>query len=319
MNKLEQLKEYSVVVGDTGNIDEIKKHRPQDATTNPSLLLQAISLPQYDYIFQEVVADVKNCNLSSEKKAKLAVTKLIVLLGKQILAIIPGYLSTEVDARLSFDTKKTIAEAKLIIEEYEKNSISRDRILIKIAGTWEGIRAAEILKKDGIKTNITLLFHIAQAVAAAQAGIFLISPFVGRILDWYKKNQAKEYTSQNDPGVISVKNIYKYYKYHQHKTIIMAASFRSQEQIEALAGCDRLTISPFFLSSLKQDEAKLVRGLNSDNIKNPQIYENTISESNFRLAMNDSPMATEKLAEGIRIFTKDQASIEQLFLNSFAN
>ena len=311
MNKLEQLKSMTTVVADTGDIEAIKQWQPQDATTNPSLLLKAASLDQYKNL---VSASIEFGQSQSKIKAEAvayACDHLAVSIGTEILKYIPGRVSTEVDARLSFDTQATIAKAKNIISLYEKNGINKDRVLIKIASTWEGIQAAKELEKQDIQCNLTLLFSFAQAAAAAEAGAFLISPFVGRILDWYKKSTGKDsYLATEDPGVLSVTQIYNYYKACGYKTIVMGASFRNLEEIEELAGCDRLTISPDLLEKLSKDDAKLERKLS------PEITgkhdKHLFSETDFRWEFNQDAMATEKLAEGIRKFAEDQVALEKL-------
>ncbi len=310
-SKLDQLKTMTDVVADTGDIEAIKKYAPLDATTNPSLLLKAAALPHYQSLLNDAVAWAANQGGDSAQQLANAGDKFAVAIGQEILSIIPGRVSTEVDARLSFDTAATTEKAKRLIDLYEQSGISRERILIKIASTWEGIKAAEQLEKDGINCNLTLLFGFSQAAACADAGVFLISPFVGRILDWYKANtDKKDYTPAEDPGVISVTNIYNYYKANGYNTVVMGASFRNTGEIESLAGCDRLTISPALLEELANDNAELPQMLNADtgsDIEKPQNIENA-----FRWAMNEDAMATEKLAEGIRNFAADQVKLEQL-------
>ncbi|GEA12223.1 transaldolase [Alteromonas sp. KUL49] len=311
MNQLEALKKMTTVVADTGDIDAIKKYSPVDATTNPSLVLKAATLPQYSELLQESVSWA--CEQTSVREARLSLAsdKLAVSIGKEISKLVPGKISTEVDARLSFDTQETISRAYQLLELYDDMGVSRDKVLIKIASTWEGIKAAEILEKEGIKCNLTLLFSFAQARACAEAGVFLISPFVGRILDWYKaKTGTQYYAPHDDPGVKSVANIYNYYKSHGYSTIVMGASFRNIEQIQALAGCDRLTISPSLLETLANTDTPLERALqdNGKTIEAPLPIEQT----QFRWAMNDDAMATEKLSEGIRNFAVDQAQLEAL-------
>lgn len=303
-NKLEQLKTFTDVVADTGDIEAIKRYKPLDATTNPSLLFKAAQLEQY----QPLVMNALASGGSIEEASDL----LAVAIGKEILGVVPGRVSTEVDARLSFDTKASVEKAKKLIGLYEKSGVSKDRVLIKLASTWEGIRAAEILQKDGIDCNLTLLFSFSQAAACADAGAFLISPFVGRIFDWYVKNtDKKEYTPMEDPGVVSVTKIYDYYKQHNYDTVVMGASFRNTGQIEALTGCDRLTISPDLLQKLADDNGKLERVLSPDN-KSETRAKCIETEPQFRSSNNEDPMATEKLAEGIRNFVKDQVNLENL-------
>ncbi len=311
-DKLSQLKKMTVVVADTGEINAMEQYSPQDATTNPSLLNKAARMEQYQDLVKEAVQWGKKQNGDSGKQLEDTLDKLAVNFGKEILKIVPGRISTEVDARLSFDTEQTIERTRQLIKLYENEGIPKNRILIKIAATWEGIRAAEILEKEGINCNLTLLFGFGQAVACAEAGVFLISPFVGRILDWYKKNEAKEYTAENDPGVLSVKKIYQYYKKYGYSTIIMGASFRSVGEIQQLAGCDRLTIGPNYLEDLRQDENQLVRQL-SPNMPFPDhLKKITLDEKRFRWMLNEDAMATEKLAEGIRSFSKDLRLLEDL-------
>ena len=309
-SKLDQLKQYTDVVADTGDFEAIKKYQPLDATTNPSLIYKAAQLPQYASIVDGAIAYGKQQGGSDAEQMSAVLDKLAVGFGEEILKVVPGRCSTEVDARLSFDKNASIEKAKRIIGLYEEAGISKDRILIKLASTWEGIRAAEELEKDGINCNLTLLFSFAQAAACADAGVFLISPFVGRILDWYKKATGKEsYAPLEDPGVVSVTNIYNYYKKNDYKTVVMGASFRNIGEIEALAGCDRLTISPALLEELANDTSELVREL--DPSKSSGAPEKiAFDESSFRFANNEDAMATEKLAEGIRGFTKDTLSLE---------
>lgn len=303
-SKLEQLKKFTDVVADTGDIEAIAKYKPLDATTNPSLLYKAAQMEQYQGLVQTAVKNSDSVELASDH--------LAVAIGLEILKIVPGRISTEVDARLSFDTNGSINKARQLIERYNKAGISNDRVLIKLASTWEGIRAAEVLEKEGINCNLTLLFGFNQAVACADAGVTLISPFVGRILDWYKaKNSGTTYTAETDPGVLSVQHIYNYYKQHNYNTIVMGASFRNTGEIEQLAGCDRLTISPQLLQELSDDQGELKRVL-SPNSGAEQIAKIQESEAQFRLGINSDAMATEKLAEGIRGFVADQINLENL-------
>jgi len=306
-NKLVQLKQFSDVVADTGDIEAIARYQPLDATTNPSLLFKAAQMPQYQ--------DLVKQTLASSASIGDAADKIGVAIGCEILKIVPGRVSTEVDARLSFDTEASIAKAHKLIDLYAAQGINKERVLIKLASTWEGIRAARSLEKDGINCNLTLLFSFAQAAACADAGAFLISPFVGRILDWYKANTAKkDYTPAEDPGVISVTSIYNYYKEHGYKTVVMGASFRNIGEIEALAGCDRLTISPELLAALEADTGTLNRALEPGKVKTggAKVVE---SEAQFRFNMNEDQMATEKLSDGIRKFVADQINLEN-FLKS---
>jgi transaldolase len=301
-SKLEHLKQFTTVVADTGDFEAIARVKPQDATTNPSLLLKAASIPAYAKLLDACVQD---CN----GDVGLASDRFAVAVGQEILKVVPGRISTEVDARLSFDTDAVLKRAHRLIDLYEKAGIGRDRVLIKIASTWEGIRAAEQLEKEGIQTNLTLLFSFAQAVACAEAGVFLISPFVGRIYDWYKKANGNDYTGADDPGVQSVTRIYNYYKANDYKTVVMGASFRNLSQIEELAGCDRLTISPDLLEKLAADNGKLERKLAPGHAGEPRVH---MTEAQFRWESNEDAMATEKLAEGIRQFARDQEKLEAL-------
>lgn len=317
-SKLAQLKTMTDVVADTGDIEAIRQYQPLDATTNPSLLFKAAQMPQYDALLQDALAWGKEQSQDETTSIAYAADKLAVLIGCEILSIIPGRISTEVDARLSFNTEATIKKARLLIDMYKDEGISKDRILIKIASTWEGIKAAETLEKEGINCNLTLLFSFAQAAACGDANVFLISPFVGRILDWYKANtDKKEYTAAEDPGVVSVSSIYDYYKQHNIKTVVMGASFRNTGEIEALAGCDRLTISPQLLEELSNSSGTLVRQLEADVVKQP-MDKVVLDEPSFRFEMNQNAMATEKLAEGIRQFVKDQVNLENLLRDRLA-
>ena len=301
-SKLEQLKQYTTVVADTGDLEAIARLKPQDATTNPSLLLKASALPRYNDLLKRAITN-------SAGDAGLACDHFAVSVGQEILNVIPGRISTEVDARLSFDTQATIHRAERLMGLYDQAGIGRDRVLIKIAATWEGIKAAEQLEKAGIQTNLTLLFSFAQAQACADAGVFLISPFVGRIYDWYKKAGGPDFTGAEDPGVRSVRQIYEHYKNCGYSTVVMGASFRNIGQIEALAGCDRLTISPELLQALNEDQGPLTRQLNPSIASQPQ---QSLNQSQYRWGMNEDSMATEKLAEGIRLFAKDQEKLEAL-------
>lgn len=310
-NKLDQLKQMTDVVADTGDIEAIKRFRPLDATTNPSLLLKAAALPAYQPLVQDAKKWAAQQPGTREQQLSACVDKIAVAIGAEIIQIIPGRISTEVDARLSFDTRAMIEKARRLIDLYEQKNIDRSRVLIKIASTWEGIRAAEILEKESINCNLTLLFGFSQAAACADAGVTLISPFVGRILDWYLKSTGKTaYAPAEDPGVVSVTRIFNYYKQHGYKTIVMGASFRNLGEIEQLAGCDRLTISPQLLQELESDSGALVRKLDAKNTGSA-ISAQHDSEASFRLAMNEDAMATEKLAEGIRKFAEDQVTLEK--------
>jgi len=311
ITQLDSLRSMTVVVADTGDIDAIKKYQPQDATTNPSLILSASALPQYAPLIDEAVAYAKAQSADKAQQLIDAEDKLAVNIGLEILKIVPGRISTEVDARLSYDTQATVEKARKLIALYNAAGISNDRILIKIASTWQGIRAAEILEKEGINCNLTLLFSEAQARACAEAGVYLISPFVGRILDWYKANtDKKEYAPAEDPGVISVTKIYNYYKEYGYKTVVMGASFRNVGEITELAGCDRLTIAPALLKELQENTAPLVRKLEyKGEVKaKPQ----PLTEAEFYWQHNGDAMAVEKLADGIRKFAVDQEKLEAM-------
>ncbi len=309
MNQLESLKQHTTVVADTGDIASIEAYKPQDATTNPSLILQAARMPEYASVVQEALDQARNTGKSGDALVEEAMDRLGVAFGLQILKIVPGRVSTEVDARLSFDTEATIAKAHRLIELYSEAGISKDRILIKIATTWEGIRAAEVLEKEGIRCNLTLLFSKTQAAACAEAGVFLISPFVGRILDWYKAKNNCDYSGAEDPGVLSVTQIYNYYKQHGYKTIVMGASFRNADELRGLCGCDYLTIAPKFLQELKDTPGELEVKL-QDSITGEAQPKIDTSEKNFRWMLNEDAMATEKLAEGIRKFAQDLIALE---------
>ncbi|ARB75416.1 TPA: transaldolase [Pasteurella multocida] len=314
--QLDSLRNMTVVVADTGDIEAIKKYQPEDATTNPSLILSASALPQYASLIDEAIAYAKSKSNCSKQQLIDAEDKLAVNIGLEILKIVPGRISTEVDARLSYDTQATIEKAKKLIALYNEAGISNDRILIKIASTWQGIRAAEELEKQGINCNLTLLFSEAQARACAEAGVYLISPFVGRILDWYKANSdKKDYAPAEDPGVISVTKIYNYYKQHGYNTIVMGASFRNVGEITELAGCDRLTIAPALLKELQENNAPLERKLSyTGEVKaKPQ----PLTEAEFYWQHNSDAMAVEKLADGIRKFAADQEKLEAMLLAKF--
>lgn len=307
---LEQLKAMTTIVADTGDVEAIKSVKPVDATTNPSLLLKASTLPQYAPLIDESIAYAKAQGGSKEAQIENAADKLAVLIGIEISKVVPGRISTEVDARLSFNIDKMVAKGRKLIKLYQDAGVGKDRVLIKLASTWEGIKAGEILEKEGINCNLTLLFGFGQARACAEAGVFLISPFVGRILDWYKaKNPGTEYTQETDPGVVSVRNIYAYYKEHNYKTVVMGASFRNTGELIALAGCDRLTVSPNLLQDLAATEGTLTQVLkDSGATKTPPAK---MTEDEFRFALNEDAMATEKLAEGIRGFVVDQIKLEK--------
>ena len=302
-NLLESLKLYSSVVADTGDIDSIAKFKPEDSTTNPSLILNAAKMPQYSSLVKEAIFTAKQSKEGDWIDD--AIDHLSVKFGLELLKHVPGRVSTEVDAAFSFDTSATIQKARKLIALYEKEGVPKERVLIKIAATWEGIKAAEQLEKEGIQCNLTLIFSLAQAIACANAGVYLISPFVGRILDWYVTNTGKSYSALEDPGVKSVKEIYNYFKKHGHETIVMAASFRNKEEIVELAGCDRLTISPNLLNQLSVSEGDLSPRLSPQSSIKTDIPYQEINESRFRWLMNEDAMATEKLAEGIRKFNAD--------------
>ena len=314
ISQLSQLKTMTTVVADTGDIEAIAKFQPQDATTNPSLLLKAASLANYQVLLTQAVSWAKEQSSNSEQQVIDAADKLSVLIGLEILKTVPGRISTEVDARLSFDTSASIAKAHKLIAMYNEAGVSNERILIKLASTWEGIKAAEALEKEGINCNLTLLFSFAQARACAESGVYLISPFVGRILDWFKKDTGRtEYASDEDPGVVSVTSIYNYYKKQGYKTVVMGASFRNTGEVLALAGCDRLTISPDLMAELENSNEVVVQKLNAVPA-NPAI-ESPLTEAQYRWLMNEDAMATEKLAEGIRNFAIDQVKLEKQLAN----
>jgi transaldolase len=304
MNQLEQLKQYTTVVADTGDFQSIKAYAPQDATTNPSLILKAVQKPEYRPLLEKAVADANGASVED------IVDRLLIAFGVEILKFVPGRVSTEIDAALSFDTQATVAKGRELIALYEAAGIKRERVLIKIASTWEGIRAAEILEKDGIRCNLTLLFSLCQAIACAEAGVQLISPFVGRIYDWYKKSTGTDYQGADDPGVQSVKRIYQYYRKFGYKTEVMGASFRNTSQILELAGCDLLTISPDLLQKLADADGAVERKLVAD--AGADIEKIAIDEKTFRFMLNEDAMATEKLAEGIRAFCADSVKLKKM-------
>ena len=311
-DKLSQLKAMTDVVADTGDIEAIKRFAPRDATTNPSLLLKAAALPHYQQLLQAARAQAAREGGSSARQLAACCDHFAVAVGAEILSIVPGRVSTEVDARLSFDSSAMIEKARRLTALYEERNIRRSRILIKLASTWEGINAARQLEKEGIQCNLTLLFGFAQAQACADAGVFLISPFVGRIFDWYRSNSEIEINSpDDDPGVQSVRRIYRYYKQHGYATVVMGASFRNTGQIEALAGCDRLTISPELLETLASDTDALPRQLDPQSASSDDLRK-ALKEPDFRMAINQDAMSTEKLAEGIRNFITDQIKLEKL-------
>ena len=307
---LDQLKAMTAIVADTGDIEAIRRHRPEDATTNPSLLLKAATLPEYAPLIDDAVHWARSRGSDPAQRIQDAMDKLAVDVGVEVLKIVPGRISTEVDARLSFDTQATLAKARRLIALYNAAGVANERVLIKIASTWEGIRAGEILEHEGIRCNLTLMFGFAQARACAEAGVTLISPFVGRIFDWQKAREGRaEIPAEEDMGVLSVRRIYQYFKEHGYATTVMGASFRNSGEILALAGCDRLTISPALLEELQSRDGVLERRLVHDGPVQPRPA--SLTEAEFRWAMNQDAMATEKLAEGIRGFTADQIKLEQ--------
>jgi transaldolase len=317
MNKLEALRDITPVVADTGDIASIESYRPVDATTNPSLLLKAARLPQYQPLVDEAVDYGKRRSDNRAEQSRLMMDKLAVSVGVRILDLVPGRVSTEVDARLSFDTEATITRAMQIMGLYDAAGIDKDRILIKIAATWEGIRAAELLEREGIHCNLTLMFGFSQAVACGEAGVTLISPFVGRIFDWYKaKDGVNGYAPDDDPGVRSVRRIYDYYKRHGYETTVMGASFRNTDQILALAGCDLLTIAPSLMDELAEAKGEVPRRLDPQDAAEQGETRVSFNESGFRWELNDDAMATEKLAEGIRNFAADSVRLERFAFES---
>ena len=311
-NQLTELKQFSVIVADTGDFASIRKYQPRDATTNPSLLLKAVQMPEYADLVHGAIADAKAESAGGRGTLDIALDKLSVAFGLEILKIVPNRVSTEVDARLSFDTAATLAKARSLIARYEKAGISRERILIKIASTWEGIQAARQLRQDKINCNLTLLFSFAQAVACAEAEVMLISPFVGRILDWHKKATGRnDYPPAEDPGVLSVTKIFNYYKKFGHQTEVMGASFRNVAEILELAGCDLLTISPNLLEEMQKNPGTVTRKLDATAAASSALQKITLDEKAFRWAHNEDQMATEKLSDGIRVFAADTVKLEQ--------
>jgi transaldolase len=306
MSQLEQLKKFTTIVADTGDFQTMKAFAPRDATTNPSLILKAVQKDEYRHLLERAVRD------NAGKSIGEIIDRLLIAFGLEILKLIPGRVSTETDARLSFDTEGTIEKGRALIALYEAVDISRERVLIKIASTWEGIRAAQVLEKEGIRCNMTLLFSLPQAVACADAGAQLISPFVGRIYDWYKKSTGQEYSGADDPGVQSVKRIYNYYRKFGYKTEVMGASFRNTSQITELAGCDLLTISPELLQKLTEADAPITRKLSIETAQSSDAVKLSLDEKTFRAMLNDDAMGTEKLAEGIRLFCADAVKLEKM-------
>jgi transaldolase len=312
MNQLDQLKQFTTVVADTGDFESIRQFSPQDATTNPSLIYKAVTHPEYAPLLDQAVAERKGSSLPREELIRDIIDDLLTIFGEKILQIVPGRVSTEVDARLSFDAPATVEKARKLIGLYAKRNVPRERVLIKIASTWEGIRAAEELHQDGINCNLTLLFSLPQAIACAEAKVRLISPFVGRIYDWYKAKTGQEYTGADDPGVKSVRTIYNYFKKFGYETQVMGASFRNTSQILHLAGCDLLTISPELLGELQSSDGKVSRCLSAEEAKASDVTKIPMDEKTFRWMLNEDAMGTEKLAEGIRKFTEDIIKLEGL-------
>jgi len=312
ISQLESLKKFSSVVADTGDIDSIQKFSPDDCTTNPSLIFKAVQSNKYKKLFDEVIANSKSRRFNQmEEQVDYIADQLAIAFGIELTKIVPGYVSTEVNSDLSFNTEATVEKAKQIINSYEQSGIPRNRVLIKIAGTWEGIQAVKKLEAEGISCNCTLIFSLTQAVACAEAGAFLISPFVGRILDWFKANSLKDYDATNDPGVESVEKIYNYFKKYNYNTIVMAASFRNKEEIISLAGCDKLTISPSLLEELNKSEGQLDQKLSQNQSTQIDIDRINVDESSFRWHLNENQMASFKLAEGIRLFNKDLLKLKE--------
>ena len=313
VSQLDSLKKFSSVVADTGDIDSIQKFNPDDCTTNPSLIFKAVQSNKYKQLVDEVISNSKSRKFSqTEDQINYIADQLTIAFGIELTKIVPGYVSTEVDSDLSFNTEATVEKAKQIINSYEQSGIQKNRILIKIAGTWEGIQAVKKLEAEGISCNCTLIFSLTQAIACAEAGAFLISPFVGRILDWFKSNTQKDYDSSNDPGVESVEKIFNYFKKFNYNTIVMAASFRNKDEIINLAGCDKLTISPTLLEELSQNDDEIKLKLSKENSSSLDIERINVNESSFRWHLNENQMASFKLAEGIRLFNKDLLKLKEL-------
>ena len=313
VSQLDSLKKFSSVVADTGDIDTIQKFNPDDCTTNPSLIFKAVQSNKYKKLVDEVISNSKSRKFSqTEDQINYIADQLTIAFGIELTKIVPGYVSTEVDSDLSFNTEATVEKAKQIINSYEQSGVPKNRILIKIAGTWEGIQAVKKLEAEGISCNCTLIFSLTQAIACAEAGAFLISPFVGRILDWFKSNTQKDYDSSNDPGVESVEKIFNYFKKFNYNTIVMAASFRNKDEIVNLAGCDKLTISPTLLEELSQNDDEIKLKLSKENSSSLDIERINVNESSFRWHLNENQMASFKLAEGIRLFNKDLLKLKEL-------
>ena len=313
VSQLDSLKKFSSVVADTGDIDSIQKFNPDDCTTNPSLIFKAVQSNKYKKLVDDVISNSKSRKFSqTEDQVNYIADQLTIAFGIELTKIVPGYVSTEVDSDLSFNTEATVEKAKQIINSYEQSGVPKNRILIKIAGTWEGIQAVKKLEAEGISCNCTLIFSLTQAIACAEAGAFLISPFVGRILDWFKSNTQKDYDSSNDPGVESVEKIFNYFKKFNYNTIVMAASFRNKDEIINLAGCDKLTISPTLLEELSQNDDEIKLKLSKENLSSLDIERINVNESSFRWHLNENQMASFKLAEGIRLFNKDLLKLKEL-------
>ena len=313
VSQLDSLKKFSSVVADTGDIDSIQKFNPDDCTTNPSLIFKAVQSNKYKKLVDEVISNSKSRKFSqTEDQVNYIADQLTIAFGIELTKIVQGYVSTEVDSDLSFNTEATVEKAKQIINSYEQSGVPKNRILIKIAGTWEGIQAVKKLEAEGISCNCTLIFSLTQAIACAEAGAFLISPFVGRILDWFKSNTQKDYDSSNDPGVESVEKIFNYFKKFNYNTIVMAASFRNKDEIINLAGCDKLTISPTLLEELSQNDDEIKLKLSKENSSSLDIERINVNESSFRWHLNENQMASFKLAEGIRLFNKDLLKLKEL-------
>ena len=313
VSQLDRLKKFSSVVADTGDIDSIQKFNPDDCTTNPSLIFKAVQSNKYKKLVDEVISNSKSRKFSqTDDQVNYIADQLTIAFGIELTKIVPGYVSTEVDSDLSFNTEATVEKAKQIINSYEQSGVPKNRILIKIAGTWEGIQAVKKLEAEGISCNCTLIFSLTQAIACAEAGAFLISPFVGRILDWFKSNTQKDYDSSNDPGVESVEKIFNYFKKFNYNTIVMAASFRNKDEIINLAGCDKLTISPTLLEELSQNDDEIKLKLSKENSSSLDIERINVNESSFRWHLNENQMASFKLAEGIRLFNKDLLKLKEL-------
>ena len=311
LSQLDQLKQFTKVVADTGDFATLKEFEPQDATTNPSLILKAATMPEYKHLLEKALAETRHANVAPSQRVANAADYLLVLFGVEILKVVPGRVSTETDASLAFDTAGLIRKAHRFIELYQAKGVPKERVLIKIATTWEGVRAAEVLQKDGINCNMTLLFSLVQAVACAEAKARLISPFVGRILDWFKKSTGRDYAAAEDPGVTSVQRIYTYYKKFGHQTEVMGASFRNVGEILELAGCDLLTISPALLGELKKTTVPVTRKLKPEQAAQSDIQPLKVDEKSFRWLMNEDAMATEKTSEGIRLFHADALKLEK--------